>query len=111
MNLNKTAKEMKESKYPNSMLFAKSQMDTQAFKKDIRIWLKRISHNANTLPELLWKEGEQSNQLMIRKQNKEDLELLRYKISRTTQTLFSYEEDDCVSFKMDQIHDYFGKWD
>ena len=50
-------------------------MDTQAFKKDIRIWVKRISHNSNTLPELLWKEGEQSNQLMIRKQNKEDLEL------------------------------------
>ena len=77
----------------------------------MRFWVKRISHNANALPELLWEEGEQSNQLMIRKQNKEHLELLRYKISRTIQTLFSFEEDHRAPFKMDQIHEYFGKWD
>ena len=52
-----------------------------------------------------------SNQLMLRKQNKEHLELLRFKISRTIQTLFSFEEDDRAPFKMDQIHEYFGKWD
>ena len=34
----------------------------------MRFWVKRISHNANVLPELLWEEDEQSNQLMIRKQ-------------------------------------------
>ena len=81
-------------------------LDTQNYKKDMRFWVKRISHNANALPESLWEEGEQSNQLMIRKQNKEHLELLRYKISRTIQTLFSFEEDSRVPFKLDQIHDY-----
>ena len=45
---------------------------------------------------IIWEEGEQSNQLMLRKQNKEHLELLRYKISRTIQTLFSFEEDSRV---------------
>ena len=73
--------------------------------------MKRISHNANALPELLWEEGEHVNQLMLRKQNKEHLELLRFKISRTIQTLFSFEEDHRVPFKMDQIHEYFGKRD
>ena len=82
-------------------------MDIQTFKKDMRFWLKRISHNANALPELLWGEGEQSNQLMIRKQNKEHLKLLRYKILRTVQMLFSLEEDPCAPFKLDQIYDYF----
>ena len=86
-------------------------MDTQTFKKDMRFWVKRISHNANTLPELLWEEGEHENQLMLRKQNKEHLELLRYKISRTIQTLFSIEEDNRAPFKLDQIYVYFGKWD
>ena len=43
-------------------------LDTQNYKKDMRFWVKRISHNANVLPELLWEEDEQSNQLMIRKQ-------------------------------------------
>ena len=85
-------------------------LDTQNYKKDMRFWVKRISHNANALPELLWEEGE-SNQLMLRKQNKEHLELLRYKISRTIQTLFSFEEDHRAPFKMDQIHEYFGKRD
>ena len=56
-------------------------LDTQNYKKDMRFWVKRISHNADALPELLWEEGEQSNQLMLRKQNKEHLELLRFKIS------------------------------
>ena len=84
-------------------------MDTQNYKREMRFWVKRIFHNANALPELLWEEGEQSNQLMIRKQNKEHLGLLRYKISRTTQTLFSFEEDSHVPFKINQIHDDFGK--
>lgn len=86
-------------------------MNTRNYKKDMRFWLKRISHNAHALPELLWEEGEYANQLKIRKQNKEHLELLRYKISRTIQTLFSFEENARVLFKMDQIHLYFGKWD
>ena len=73
----------------------------------MRFWVIRISHNANALPELLWEEGKQSNQLVIRKQNKEHLELLRYKISRTIQMLFSFEEDNRVLFKLDQIDDYF----
>ena len=68
-------------------------LDTQAYKKNMRFWVKRISHNANALPELLWEEGEHANQLMIRKQNKEHLELLRFRITRTIQTLFSFEED------------------
>ena len=62
-------------------------MDTQNYKKNMRFWVKRISHNADALPELLWEEGEQSNQLMLRKQNKEHLVLLRFKISRTIQCL------------------------
>ena len=33
-------------------------LDTQNYKKDMRFWVKRISHNANALPELLWEEGE-----------------------------------------------------
>jgi len=86
-------------------------LDTQNYKKDMRFWVKRISHNTNALPELLWEEGEQSNQLKLRKQNKEHLELLRYKISRTIQTLFSFEEDHRAPLKMDQIHEYFSKWD
>ena len=75
-------------------------LDTQNHKKDMRFWVKRISHNANALPELLWEEGEQSNQLMIRKQDKEHMELLRYKISRTIQTLFSFEEDSHVPYQI-----------
>jgi len=86
-------------------------MDSRNHKKDMRFWAKRISHNANALPELLWKEGEQSNQLMIRKQSKEHLELLRYKISRTIQTLFSFAEDNRAPFKLDPIHEHFGKRD
>ena len=86
-------------------------MDTQTFKKDMRFWMKRISYNANALPELLWEESEHANQLMIRKQNKEHLKLLRYKISRTIQTLFSFEENHRAPIKMEQIHVYFGKWD
>ena len=75
-------------------------LDTQNYKKGMRFWVKRISHNANALPELLWEEGEQSNQLMIRKQDKEHMELLRYKISRTIQTLFSFEEDSHVPYQI-----------
>ena len=45
-------------------------LDTHNYKKDKRFWVKRISHNADALPELLWEEGEQSNQLKLRKQNK-----------------------------------------
>ena len=86
-------------------------MNSQTFKKDMRFWVKRISHNANALPELLCKEGEQSNLLLIRKQNKEHLELIRFKISKTIQTLFSFEEYNRAPFKMDQIHEYFGKRD
>ncbi|PIC68943.1 hypothetical protein CSV77_16415 [Sporosarcina sp. P16b] len=86
-------------------------MDTRNYKKDMQFWAKRISQNANALPELLWEEGEQSNQLLIRKQNKEHLELLRYKISRTIQTLFSFQEDNRAPFKLDPIHEHFGKWD
>ena len=82
-------------------------LDTQNYKKDMRFWIKRISHNANALPELLWEEGEHANQLMIRKQDKEHLKLLRYKILRTIQTLFSLEEDRRAPFKLDQIYDYF----
>jgi hypothetical protein len=85
-------------------------MDTQTSKKNMRFWIERISRNANSLSELLWKEGERLNQLMIRKQNKEQLQLLRYKISRTTQTLFSFEENNLASFKLDPIHEHFGKW-
>ena len=76
-------------------------LDTQNHKKDMRFWVKRISHNADALPELLWEKGEHANQLMIGKQNKEHLELLRYKIWRTIQTLFSLEEDSRVPFKLD----------
>ena len=86
-------------------------LDTQNYKKDMRFWVKRISHNANELPELLWEEGEHVNLLMLRKQTKEHLELLRFKISRTIQTLFSFEEDHRVPFKMNQIHEYFDKRD
>lgn len=86
-------------------------LDTQTYKKDIRFWVKRISHNTNALPVLLWEEDEHANQLMLRKQNKERLELLRFKISRSIQTLFSFEEYNRAPFKMDQIHEYFGKWD
>lgn len=85
--------------------------DPQNYNKNMRFWVKRISYNANALPELLWEEDEHANQLMIRKQNKEHLEILRYKISRTIQTLFSFEEDSRVPFKMEQIHEYFSKWD
>ena len=80
-------------------------LDIQNYKKDMRFWVKRISHNADALPELLWEEGEQSNQLMLRNHNNEHLKLLRYKISRTIQTLFSFEEDSRVPFKLDQIYD------
>ena len=66
----------------------------------MRFWIKRISHNVNTLPKLLWEDGEQANQLVIRKQNKEHLDLLRFKISSIIQTLFSYEEDDRAPFKI-----------
>ena len=76
-------------------------LDTQNYKKDMRFWVKRISHNANALPELLWEEGEQLNQLMLRKQNKEHLELLRFRIFRTIPTLFSLEEDHRAPFKLD----------
>lgn len=86
-------------------------MDTQNYKKDMRFWVVRISHNASTLSELLLGEDKQSNQLMVRKQNKEHLKLLRYKISRTIQTLLSVEEDGRLPFKMDYIHEYFGKRD
>ncbi|QUW20907.1 hypothetical protein JSQ81_13910 [Sporosarcina sp. Marseille-Q4063] len=86
-------------------------MDTRKYKKDMRFWVKRISHNADVLPELLWREGKRSNQLVIRNQNNEQLQLLRYRISRTIQTLFSFEEDDRAPFKINQIHEYFGKWD
>jgi len=86
-------------------------MNTRNYKEDMQFWMKRISNNVNALSELLWAEGEQANQLIIRKQNKEHLELLRFKISRIIQTLFSYEENDRALFKMEQIHAYFGKWD
>ena len=86
-------------------------IDTKKHKKDMKFWMKRISHNAHSLPELLWEEGELSNQLVIRNQNEEHLELLRYKISSTIQTLFSFEEDYRAPFKLDQIHEYFSKWD
>ncbi len=82
-------------------------LDTQNYKKDKRFWVKRISHNADALPELLWEEGEQSNELKLRKQNKKHLELLRFKISGTIYILFSFEEDSHDPFKLDQIHDYF----
>ena len=42
-------------------------LDTPKHKKDMRFWVKRISHNANALPELLWEEGKQSNQLVVKK--------------------------------------------
>ena len=45
-------------------------LDTQNYKKDVRFWVKRLSHNANALPESLWEEGEQSNQLMIKNRTK-----------------------------------------
>ena len=74
-------------------------------------WLKTSHKWLNSSAIIIWEEGEQINQLKLRKQNKEHLELLRYKISRTIQTLFSFEEDHRAPFKMDQIHEYFGKWD
>ena len=61
-------------------------IDTKKHKKNMKFWMKRISHNTHSLPELLWEEGELSNQLVIRNQNEEHLELLRYKISSTIQT-------------------------
>ena len=76
-------------------------LDTQNYKKDMRFWVKRISHNADALPELLWEQGEQSNQLMLRKQNKEHLELLRYKISRTIQRCLVLRKIDRAPFKLD----------
>ena len=76
-------------------------LDTQDHKKEMRFWVKRISHNANALPELLWEEGEHANQLMLKRRNKENLELLRYKISRTIQTLFNQEENRRAPFKLD----------
>ncbi|EGQ19321.1 EamA family transporter [Sporosarcina newyorkensis 2681] len=86
-------------------------MDTRNYKKDMRFWTKRISHHVDTIPKLLWEEGEKASHLMIRKQNKKHLTLLRFKISRIIQTLFSFEEDNRAPFKMDQIHVYFGKCD
>ena len=59
----------------------------------MKFWVKRISHNAHALLELLWEEGEESNLLVIIKQNKEKLQLLRYKITRTIQTFFSFEAE------------------
>jgi len=86
-------------------------MNTTKHKKDMQFWKKRISHNVRALPELLWGDGEHTSQLIIRKLNEEDLEFLRFKISKVIQTLFSYEENDRALFKMEQIHAYFEKWD
>jgi len=46
-------------------------INSQNYKKDMQFWIKRISHNVHELPELLWEEGELTNQLIIRKQSKE----------------------------------------
>lgn len=86
-------------------------INSRNYKKDMQFWIKRISHNVHKLPELLWEEGELTNQLIIRKQSKEHLELLRFKISKIIQTLFSFEENDSGRFNIEQIHAYFGKWD
>lgn len=86
-------------------------MNTRNYKKDMQFWMKRISHNVHKLPELLWEEGEQTNQLIIRKLSEEHLELLRFKISKIIQTLLSLEENDRAIFKLEQIHMYFEKWD
>jgi len=93
-----------------SLLLLK-RINTRNYKKDMQFWKKRISHNVNAFPELLWAEGDQINQLIIRRQNKEHLELLRFKISKIIQTLLSLEENNRALFKIEQIHAYFGKWD
>lgn len=86
-------------------------INSENYKKDMQFWMKRITQNVNALPELLWEEGEQTNHLIKRKLNEEHLELLRFKISKIIQTLFSFEENDSGRFNIEQIHAYFGKWD
>ncbi|WP_186668770.1 hypothetical protein [Sporosarcina sp. BP05] len=86
-------------------------MNNSNDKKKMQFWRKRISHNVHALPELLWGDDEQTSQLIIRKQSEEDLEYLRFKISKVIQTLFSFEENERALFKMEQIHMYFEKWD
>jgi len=86
-------------------------MNTFNYKKDMQFWIKRISHNVHALPELLWGHGEHASQLIIRKLNEEDLEFLRFKISKIIQTLFSFKENNQALFNMEQIYIYFGKRD
>lgn len=83
-------------------------LDTRNDKKDMRFWNERISQNANSLLELLSVEKEHVDQQII-KRNNDQLQSLRYNISRTIQTLFSFEEYDQSLFKMNRIHEYFGK--
>lgn len=93
-----------------SLLLLK-RINTRNYKKGMQFWKKRISRNVNALPELLWAEGDQVNQLIIRRQNEEHLELLRFKISKIIQTLFSFKENNQALFNMEQIYTYFGKRD
>ncbi|MCM3711041.1 hypothetical protein [Sporosarcina luteola] len=86
-------------------------LKTKNYSKKIGFWIQRISYNVHRLPELLWEESDQSNHLKIKQQSKEDLELLRHRISRTLHTLFSFKESKRMPFKMDSIYEYFGKWD
>ena len=86
-------------------------INSQNYKKGMQFWMKRISQNVNALPDLLWEEGKQTNHLIKRKLNEDHLELLRFKISKIIQTLFSFEENDSGRFNIEQIHAYFGKWD
>ncbi|WP_262173244.1 hypothetical protein [Saccharococcus sp. Marseille-Q5394] len=86
-------------------------LETKNYSKKMGFWIQRLSHNAYSLPELLWEESDQSNHLKIKQQNKEDLELLRHRISGTLHTLFSFRESKRMPFKMDSIYEYFGKWD
>lgn len=93
-----------------SILLLKT-LETKNYSKKMGFWIQRISYNVHRLPELLWEESDQSNHIKIKQQSKEDLELLRHRISRTLHTLFSFKESKRMPFKMDSIYEYFGKWD
>ncbi|MFS0689006.1 hypothetical protein AB1K89_07180 [Sporosarcina sp. 179-K 8C2 HS] len=86
-------------------------LKTKNYSKKMRFWIQRISHDVQRLPELLWEVSDQSNHLKVKQQSKEDLQLLRHRISRTLHTLFSFKDTKRTPFKMDSIYEFFGKCD
>jgi hypothetical protein len=86
-------------------------LKTKNYSNKMRFWIQRISHDVHRLPELLWEASNQKKHLNLKQQSKEDLDLLRHRISRTLHTLFSFKESKHTPFKMDSIYEYFGKWD